>query len=85
MTELAAALSAIGTTVVSFGAFPGTAPAGERFELELGGLPEVLTPLVTILPLQRLASHLGLVRGVNPDSYRRDQPVYDSAIPLVPL
>ena len=85
MAQLAAALRGFGTPVVTIGLLPDGQDAARHLGLPLDGLPEALTPLVTVVPLQRLALHLGLARGVNPDSYRRDQPVYATALDKVPL
>lgn len=85
LSQLGAALRGFGTAVVSLGSLPEEQDAANHLDLPLAGLPEVLTPLVTVVPLQRLALHLGLARGVNPDSYRRDQPVYAAALDKVPL
>ncbi|HVC31080.1 MAG TPA: SIS domain-containing protein [Steroidobacteraceae bacterium] len=85
IAQLAAALRGFGTPVISVGSLPDDVDPVHHLALPLGGLPEALTPLVTVVPLQRLALHLGLARGVNPDSYRRDQPIYAAALDEVPL
>lgn len=85
VAELGAALRGFGTPVVSIGALPDGQDAANHLDLPLDGLPEVLTPLATVVPLQRLALHLALARGVNPDPYRRNQPIYAAALEKVPL
>lgn len=42
-------------------------------------LPEELTPLLTVLPLQLLADYLAAARGTNADSFRADQDAYKRA------
>ena len=42
-------------------------------------LPEELTPMLTVLPVQLLADFLATARGTNADSFRKDQEAYDRA------
>jgi glucosamine--fructose-6-phosphate aminotransferase (isomerizing) len=42
-------------------------------------LPELLSPLLAVVPVQLLAYHMAVVRGVNPDRFRRDDPTYAAA------
>ena len=42
-------------------------------------LPEELTPMLTVLPVQLLADFLATARGTNADSFRKDQEAYDKA------
>jgi glucosamine--fructose-6-phosphate aminotransferase (isomerizing) len=85
VAQFVAALHGFGTPVVSIGALPDGQDSGNHLDLPLDGLPEVLTPLVTVVPLQRLALHLALQRGINPDPYRRNQPIYAAALDKLPL
>jgi glucosamine--fructose-6-phosphate aminotransferase (isomerizing) len=48
-------------------------------------LPEVLSPLLTVVPVQMLAYAMAVVRGINPDVFRRDDPRYAGALGLVKL
>lgn len=51
-----------------------------RFALgDTGNLPEELTPLLTVLPIQLLAEFLADARGTNADSFRADQEAYKRA------
>jgi glutamine---fructose-6-phosphate transaminase (isomerizing) len=52
---------------------------------ELPRLPEVLSPLLTVVPVQMLAYHMAVVRGINPDVFRRDDPRYAAALGLLKL
>jgi glucosamine--fructose-6-phosphate aminotransferase (isomerizing) len=48
----------------------GGADPGRTLPIAAGELPEYLLPILEILPLQRLAWHLALERGVDPDRPR---------------
>jgi glutamine---fructose-6-phosphate transaminase (isomerizing) len=65
MKEVELALREIGATVLSF-------PAA-------ADLPEVLAPIVNVVPLQWLAYHVSRQLGVDADSFRRDEPKYAAA------
>ena len=45
----------------------------------LPALPEPLTPILAVVPLQLFTYHLALERGANPDSMRADQPAHGRA------
>ncbi|MFM9108729.1 MAG: SIS domain-containing protein [Chloroflexota bacterium] len=51
----------------------------------LPDLPEMLTPLLAVVPMQLLALHLAAVRGVDPDTFRRDDERYKAAFGLLRL
>src|SRR3989442_7670454 len=40
---------------------------------------ELLSPILTVVPLQLLTYHLALIRGVNPDTMRADEPAHGRA------
>src|SRR2546428_611752 len=42
-------------------------------------VPELLSPILTVVPLQLFTYHLALVRRVNPDTMRGDQPAHGRA------
>ena len=42
-------------------------------------VPELLSPLLTVVPLQLLAYHTAVRRGVNPDALRGDEPSHAGA------
>lgn len=46
---------------------------------DLPRLPEVLSPLLTLIPVQLFASRLAALKATNPDEFRMDDPVYDHA------
>jgi glucosamine 6-phosphate synthetase-like amidotransferase/phosphosugar isomerase protein len=45
----------------------------------LPGVPEVASPLLAVVPMQLFASRLAAIRETNPDRFRMDDPVYESA------
>ena len=73
--ELHAALKTIGCGVWCVGESLSDVP-----DFELPDLPEPLTPLAAVLPLQLLAHRAARVRGVNPDVNRRDNETYKAAM-----
>lgn len=77
-SEAAAALVEIGIRVVSVGA--AAARLGHPVEaIETPQLPEVLAPLVNVIPFQWLAYHASVKRQVDADSFRRDDARYLAA------
>lgn len=87
MADLILALNEIGPRVWLVGDSPTPETAGlfgregwQRFSLgNLDTLPEELTPLLAVAPLQLLADFLATARGTNADSFRMDQEVYKQA------
>ena len=81
------ALSEIGSRVWMIGEAPTPETAAlfsrqgwSRFAVCDGvDLPEELTPLLTVLPVQLLADFLAAARGTNAESFRKDQEAYDKA------
>jgi glucosamine--fructose-6-phosphate aminotransferase (isomerizing) len=87
MADFLLATGEIGSRVWLIGEAP-TAETAELFQLEgwkqfaLGNyadLPEELTPLLTVLPLQLLSEFLAAARGTDADSFRADQEAYKRA------
>ena len=78
------ALREVGIHILLLGAIPPdevslfTQEYWTHVEL-LADVAEELTPLVTVVPLQLLADFLAGARGVNADSFRRDQEAYQKA------
>lgn len=48
-------------------------------------LPEVIIPVMAAVPLQWLTVEVARARGTNPDSFRRDDPLFDRAFALIEL
>lgn len=48
-------------------------------------VPELLSPILTVVPLQLFTYHLALTRGVNPDTVRSEQPAHGRAFRVLSL
>jgi len=87
MADFLLALSEIGSRVWLIGEAPTPETAGlfrhkgwSSFAVCDGvDLPEELTPMLTVLPVQLLADFLATARGTDADSFRKDQEAYDKA------
>jgi len=40
---------------------------------------ELISPLLTVIPMQLLAYHMAVLKGLNPDTFRRDNETYNAA------
>ncbi len=77
---LARAAREIGASVVAIVGEGDTAlSALSAHTVTLPPLPEVLTPILAVIPLQLFTYHLALQRGANPDVMRGDQPAHGRA------
>ena len=47
--------------------------------VRLPRVPELLTPILSVVPLQLFTYHLALERGTNPDTMRAHQPAHGRA------
>ncbi len=47
--------------------------------ITLPPIPELLTPMLAVVPLQLFTYHLALLRGTNPDTMRANHPAYGRA------
>jgi glucosamine--fructose-6-phosphate aminotransferase (isomerizing) len=83
VAEVARVLDAIGTRLWVIGEPIADIDALGTFALP--ELPEVISPLLTVLGVQLLAYHMAVVRGTNPDLFRRDDPRYAAALKLLTL
>ena len=87
MADLLLATSEIGSHIWLIGEAPTAETAKlfsrqgwTRFAICEGvDLPEELTPLLAVLPLQLLADFLASARGTNADSFRKDYAAYERA------
>jgi glutamine---fructose-6-phosphate transaminase (isomerizing) len=77
LAEIAGVLDAIGARLWLVGQPVAATPRATVFTLP--ELPELLSPLLAVVPVQLLAYHMAVVRGVNPDRFRRDDPTYAAA------
>jgi glucosamine--fructose-6-phosphate aminotransferase (isomerizing) len=81
--QIARVLSAIGARVWLIGGGVDGLPNADLFALP--GLTEILSPLLTVVPVQILAYHMAVEKGINPDLFRRDDPRYAAALGLLKL
>ena len=81
--QIANVLRLIGTPTWIVGRALPSAPGATLFPLP--ALPEPLSPLLAVVPVQLLAYFLALVRGTNPDTFRRDDPQYLAAFSSLQL
>jgi glucosamine--fructose-6-phosphate aminotransferase (isomerizing) len=49
------------------------------------GLPEILTPLLAVIPIQLFAYFMSVEKGIDPDKFRRDEARYANALSLLKL
>lgn len=81
VAEIAAVLAAIGARLWLVGEPAATVPQATVFRLP--AVPEVLSPLLAVVPMQILAYHLAALGGIDPDRFRRDDPTYAAAFGLL--
>ena len=63
----------------------GVASAPDATVFALPTLPEPLSPLLAVVPVQLLAYYCALAKGTNPDTFRRDDPRYLAALSSLQL
>ena len=83
VAEVAAVLAAMGTRLWLVGMPVAATPAATVFALP--DLPELLSPLLAVVPMQLLAYRMAVLKRVNPDTFRRDDPRYKEAFGLLKL
>ncbi len=77
---VAGVLDAIGARLWVVGQATPDVPGADTFTLPgLADMPEILTPLLAVVPMQILALRMATQRGTNPDTFRRDDPAYAAA------
>ncbi len=54
-------------------------PGLDAPHFSLPTVPETISALLAVVPMQLMATRLSAIRGTNPDSFRMDDPVYDAA------
>ena len=78
--DVARAVRAVGAPVVALAREDDRELAALATEtIALPPAPELLSPILAIVPLQLFTYHLALVRGANPDTMRGDQPAHGRA------
>lgn len=83
MGEISAALNAMGGKLWIVGDGVDATPEATVFALP--DTPEILSPLLSVVPMQVLAYQMAVEKSLNPDTFRRDNPTYASAFGLLKL
>ena len=81
--QIAAMLSKVGATVWLIGKPAPAAPDATVFSVP--ETDELISPLLAVVPYQILAYQMAALKGINPDTFRRDNPLYAEAFSLAPL
>jgi glucosamine--fructose-6-phosphate aminotransferase (isomerizing) len=83
VAQVAAVLDAIGAQLWLVGQPVPATPNAAVFTLP--ETPEMISPLLAVVPMQILAYQMAVAKGLNPDTFRRDNPVYKDAFGLLKL
>ena len=83
VAEIARVLAGIGARLWLVGQPVPAVPQATVFRLP--ELPELLSPLLAVVPMQILAYHMAVLGGINPDRFRRDDPTYAAAFGLLKI
>lgn len=81
--EAAALFEALGVKLWLVGDGVAAAPSARVFSLPT--TDELISPLLAVVPMQLLAYHMAVLKGINPDRFRRDDPKYAAAFGLLTL
>jgi glucosamine--fructose-6-phosphate aminotransferase (isomerizing) len=81
--QIATALDGVGARIWLIGEPVASVPDATVFALP--PTDELISPLLAVVPLQILAYQLAEHRGINPDTFRRDNPTYARAFGFAPL
>jgi glutamine---fructose-6-phosphate transaminase (isomerizing) len=82
VAEIIDVVAGIGAGLWIVGSADG--PAGST-TFPLASLPEALSPLLMVVPMQMLAFEMAALRGTNPDAFRWDDPKYRAAFERLTL
>ena len=77
MAQVAAAMKEIGVSVVAIGSAAERVVAGQQ--IVTPALPELLAPLVNVVPFQWIAYQLADSLGIDADTFRRNEPHHAAA------
>lgn len=81
--EIATMLSRLGTRLWIVGNPVDDLPAATTFALPQ--IPEILSPILATVPMQILAYQMAARKGVHPDTFRRDDPIFNEALNVLKL
>ena len=82
-SEVARVLDRIGARIWLAGQGVPTVAGATVFELP--ELPELISPILAVVPMQIFAYQVAVEKGTNPDRFRRDDPRYADAIGTITL
>lgn len=80
---IATAFAEIGGEVWVVGESIPALPDAPTFRLPI--VPEILSMLLSVVPIQLFAYHLAATKGTHPDTFRRHDPTYKDAFALLTL
>lgn len=83
IAEISSVLHAMGAMLWIVGQPVAAAPNATVFALP--DLPELVSPLLAVVPMQMLAYQMAVLKQINPDTFRRDDPIYKEAFGLLTL
>jgi glucosamine--fructose-6-phosphate aminotransferase (isomerizing) len=83
VAAICAVAEAMGGTLWVVGSAGDTTPDAALFALP--ELPEMISPLLAVVPMQMLAYTMAALRGTHPDMFRRNDPRYKEAFGLLTL
>jgi glucosamine--fructose-6-phosphate aminotransferase (isomerizing) len=83
VSQIAHVLNAIGARLWLIGQAVDGITDARLFPLP--EVPELLSPLLSVVPVQLLAYHMAVAKGINPDVFRRDEARYATAFGLLKL
>ncbi len=81
--QIASVAAAMGGGVWLVGEGVTGAPNATVFALP--PVPEMISPLLAVVPMQILAYQMAALKGTHPDTFRRDDPIYKDAFGLLKL
>ncbi len=81
--QIAHVLDAIGARLWLIG--QGVDGVRDARVFPLPEVPELISPLLTVVPVQLLAYHMAVAKTINPDLFRRDDARYAAALGLLKL
>jgi glucosamine--fructose-6-phosphate aminotransferase (isomerizing) len=82
-SDIARVLDAIGLDIWLVGQGVPELPNASVFAL--ADYPEILTPLLAVVPMQMLAYEMAVLKNLNPDTFRRDDDTFKAALSLLTL
>ena len=82
-SDIARVLDGIGLDLWLVGQGVPELPNATHFSLP--DYPEILTPLLAVVPMQMLAYEMAVLKNLNPDTFRRDDDTFKNALSVLTL